>query len=102
VPEKYTLLEDAGTRDYLNWFQHYDVADLTAEVEAAGLTVIAVHGDVAGAPFEAGAPELFVAVRRPGAEPGWAESGRAEPGRAEPGRSAPDGPDREGPNRPTR
>lgn len=67
VLEKYTIVEAAGTREYLNWFQHYDVAGLTAEVEAAGLTVSAVHGDVAGAPFEASAPEFCVVVERPGA-----------------------------------
>jgi SAM-dependent methyltransferase len=67
VLEKYTIVEAGQTREYLNWFQHYDVASLTAEVEAAGLRVTAVHGDVAGATFDADAPEFAVEVRR--AEP---------------------------------
>ncbi len=65
VLEKYTIVEAAGSREYLNWFAHYDVAGLTAEVEAAGLTVSAVHGDVAGASFEASAPEFAVVVQQP-------------------------------------
>jgi SAM-dependent methyltransferase len=65
VLEKYTIVEEADVREYLNWFQHYDLASLTAEVEAAGLRVAAVHGDVAGGVFEAGAPEFAVEVRQP-------------------------------------
>jgi hypothetical protein len=64
VLEKYAIVEATGMREYLNWFAHYDVASLTAEVEAAGLTVSAVHGDVAGAPFEASAAEFCVVVGR--------------------------------------
>ncbi len=64
VLEKYTIVEPGETREYLNWFQHYDVASLTAEVEAAGLRVAAVHGDVAGAVFDAEAPEFAVVAGR--------------------------------------
>jgi SAM-dependent methyltransferase len=64
VLEKYTIVEPDAAREYFNWFQHYDVASLTAEVEAAGLRVDAIHGDVAGAPFEPSLPEFAVVVRR--------------------------------------
>ena len=83
VLEKYTIVEAAGSREYLNWFAHYDVAGLTAEVEAAGLTVSAVHGDVAGAPFEASAPEFAVVAAADGASPGPACPGRSCPGWSE-------------------
>jgi SAM-dependent methyltransferase len=65
VLEKYSIVEAGGVREFLNWFQHYDVGGLTAEVEAAGLQVSAVHGDVAGATFDEEAPEFAVEVRRP-------------------------------------
>jgi SAM-dependent methyltransferase len=65
VLERYTIVAAGERREYLNWFQHYDVASLTAEVEAAGLRVSAVHGDVAGTAFDAGAPEFAVVVRTP-------------------------------------
>ncbi len=65
VLEKYTIVEHDEVREYLNWFEHYDVASLTAEVEAAGLAVTAVHGDVAGEAFEPSAPEFAVVVQRP-------------------------------------
>ena len=65
VLEKYAIVEAAGMREYLNWFQHYDVASLTAEVEAVGLQVSAVHGDVAGAAFDANTPEFAVEVQQP-------------------------------------
>ncbi len=66
VLEKYTIVEESDVREYFNWFQHFDVASLTAEVEAAGLQVTAVHGDVAGSAFEESGPEFAVEVRRPG------------------------------------
>jgi SAM-dependent methyltransferase len=65
VLEKYVIVEATRTREYLNWFTHYDVASLTAEVEAAGLRVSAVHGDVTGATFDANAPEFAVIVQQP-------------------------------------
>jgi SAM-dependent methyltransferase len=66
VLEKYTIVEETAVREYLNWFQHFDVASLTAEVEVAGLRVAAVHGDVAGGTYEESAPEFAVEVRREG------------------------------------
>jgi SAM-dependent methyltransferase len=65
VLEKYTILQRDRLSEYFNWFAHYDVASLTAEVESAGLQVAAVHGDVAGEPFEESAPEFAVVVRLP-------------------------------------
>jgi SAM-dependent methyltransferase len=65
VLEKYTILERDRISEYFNWFAHYDVANLTAEVEAEGLQVSGVYGDVAGAAFDVSAPEFALAVQRP-------------------------------------
>jgi SAM-dependent methyltransferase len=63
--EKYTIVEEAGVSEYLSWFQHYDVASLTAEIEAAGLVVGEFVGDVAGEEFDESAPEFAVIARKP-------------------------------------
>jgi SAM-dependent methyltransferase len=67
VLEQYLIVERERSTEYYNWFQHYDVASLTAEVEAAGLVVDGVFGDVAGETFEPSLPEFAVVVRKPGA-----------------------------------
>jgi hypothetical protein len=63
--EKYTIVERGGVSEYLNWFQHYDLAGLTAEVERSGLVLERPVGDVAGEAFEETAPEFAVIARRP-------------------------------------
>jgi SAM-dependent methyltransferase len=73
VLEKYTIVEEAGVTEYLNWFQHYDVAALTAEIEAAGLVVDDFVGDVAGEAFDESAPEFAVIARKPSAGVGLAK-----------------------------
>ena len=65
VLEKYVIVERERISEYFNWFQHFDMASLTAEVEAAGLVVDAVFGDVAGATFEPSLPEFAMVVRKP-------------------------------------
>ena len=67
VLEKYFIVERDRSAEYFNWFQHYDVDSLRAEVKAAGLVVDEVYGDVAGEPFEASLPEFAVVVRKPSA-----------------------------------
>lgn len=63
VLEKYTIVEAEAVREYYNWFQHYDLDSLRAEIEAAGLALETAVGDVAGAEFEPTAPEFAVIVR---------------------------------------
>ena len=63
VLEKYTIVESDSRTEYFNWFQHYDVESLSAEIEAAGLVIDQVFGDVAGEPYEEVAPEFAVVVR---------------------------------------
>jgi SAM-dependent methyltransferase len=63
--EKYVIVERQRQTEYFNWFQHYSLASLTAEVESAGLVVSEAFGDVAGEPFDDALPEFAVVVRRP-------------------------------------
>ncbi len=63
--EKYYIVERDRQTEYFNWFQHYSLASLTAEVESAGLVVAESYGDVAGEPFDDSLPEFAVVVRRP-------------------------------------
>ncbi len=65
VLEKYVIVERDRRSEYFNWFQHYDLESLTAEVEAAGLLVDGVYGDVAGEEFGPSLPEFAVVVRKP-------------------------------------
>jgi SAM-dependent methyltransferase len=64
VLEKYVIIERDRQTEYFNWFQHYSLDSITAEVESAGLVVDEVFGDVAGEPFEASLPEFALVVRR--------------------------------------
>ena len=62
--EKYFIVESDRQTEYFNWFQHYSLDSLTAEVESAGLVVDEAFGDVAGEEFDDSLPEFAVVVRR--------------------------------------
>jgi SAM-dependent methyltransferase len=61
--EKYTIVQSSEVREYLNWFRHFDPASLRTEVEASGLRVETVLGDVAGAVYDDSEPEFAIVVR---------------------------------------
>ena len=63
--EKYVIVERERQTEYFNWFQHYSLESLTAEIESAGLVVDEAFGDVAGEDFDDSLPEFAVVVRRP-------------------------------------
>jgi SAM-dependent methyltransferase len=63
--EKYTIVEQGSITEYFDWFAHFDAAGLTREVEAAGLVLDQVLGDVAGEAFDPTLPEFAVVARRP-------------------------------------
>lgn len=65
VLERFLIVEAERETEYYNWFQHYSLASLTAEVASAGLRVEDAYGDVAGEPFEPSLPEFAVVVRTP-------------------------------------
>jgi len=66
VLEKYVIVEESGSAEYLNWFQHYDPDMLKAELAAAGLAIDSQLGDVAGAGYDVTLPEFAVVVRSSG------------------------------------
>lgn len=65
VLERFLIVEREKQTEYFNWFQHYSLESLTAEVESAGLIVEDVYGDVSGEPFEPSLPEFALVVRTP-------------------------------------
>ena len=65
VLERYLIVEPDRQTEYFNWFQHYSAASLRAEVEAAGLVVDELYGDVAGEPFDESLPEFAMVARTP-------------------------------------
>lgn len=67
VLERYTIVEPDRVTEHFDWFAHFDVAGLTAEVEAAGLVVDAVLGDVTGEPFDPSLLEFALVARLAGA-----------------------------------
>jgi SAM-dependent methyltransferase len=66
VLERYLIVERERQTEYFNWFQHFSVASLSAEVESAGLFVEDIYGDVTGEPFDASLPEFAMVARTPG------------------------------------
>ncbi|WP_206663621.1 SAM-dependent methyltransferase [Prescottella subtropica] len=58
--DKYEIVEQGGTRTYFNWTQFFTPGELTAELREAGLSVVEVLGDVAGAPYDPAAPQFAV------------------------------------------
>lgn len=64
--ERYTIVERDHSSEYYNWFAHFDVDSLRAEIRDAGLALDVVYGDVAGEAFDESGPEFAVVVRKPG------------------------------------
>jgi len=63
VLDKYTLVEQSGTRAVYNWLQYFTATGLEREFAAAGLAIEAFYADVAGSPFDADGPEFAVVAR---------------------------------------
>jgi len=62
--DKYTIIEPNRTREIYNWLQSFSPESLERELTAAGLEVVELLGDVAGAPYDSDAIE-FAAVVTP-------------------------------------
>lgn len=58
--DKYTIVERERTRTVYNWLQYFTPETLTEELQAAGLGVEELCGDVAGAPYDPQAGEFAV------------------------------------------
>ena len=61
--DKYTIVEAHRQREIYNWLQYFTPESLEREVQAAGLRVDDVYGDVAGSPYEPEAPEFAVVLK---------------------------------------
>jgi len=60
--DKYTLVEPTRTREIYNWLQSFSPASLEAELNNAGLEVVELRGDVAGAPYDPDSIQFSVIV----------------------------------------
>jgi len=63
--DKYTIVEEAGTRVVYNWLQYFSRESLEKEFEAAGFRVEAFYSDVAGSDFFPESPGLAIVALRP-------------------------------------
>ncbi len=61
--DKYTIVEQDRVRVVHDWLQYFSVEALKAEVEACGLAVEEVLGDVAGAALDPAAREFAIVAR---------------------------------------
>lgn len=65
VLDKFDIIEAERSRSIYNWLQHFDVVSITTELEACGLAVDGLYGDLTGAQFAADLREYcVVAVTR--------------------------------------
>jgi len=64
VLDKYTIVESGRTREVYNWLQYFSPEDLEKELAQCGLKMSAVHGDVAGAPYDPQAAEFAVVAQK--------------------------------------
>lgn len=60
VLDKYTIVEESGSRVIYNWLQYFSEEALTAELSAAGFRIEALYGDVAGTPYSGEQMEFAV------------------------------------------
>ena len=62
--DRYTIVERHRVRTVYSWCQHFSPEALADELEACGLEVEELLGDVAGAPYDPQADQFAVVVRR--------------------------------------
>jgi len=63
--DKYTIVEKGRQREIYNWLQYFTPESLEREVQASGLEIDELYGDVAGNPYIADATEFSVVLKRP-------------------------------------
>jgi len=63
--DKYTIVEKSRQREIYNWLQYFTPESLDREVQASGLKIDELYGDVAGGPYVADATEFAVVMKRP-------------------------------------
>jgi len=62
--DKYTIIEASRTWQVYNWLQYFRPKTLRVEIEACGLQVVELLGNVAGAPYDDTGTEFAVVVQR--------------------------------------
>jgi 2-polyprenyl-3-methyl-5-hydroxy-6-metoxy-1,4-benzoquinol methylase len=63
--DQYLVIEADGTLSvYRNWFQDFEIEGIVREVEAAGLVVKSVWGDLTGEPYSAGCEWIGLVVEK--------------------------------------
>ena len=65
VLDRYMITKDGRTREFWNWMHCLRLDQVTREIAGSGFELVDVHGDVAGAPFDAEAPTFAACVSRP-------------------------------------
>jgi len=65
ILDKYTIIEREQIRTIYNWLQYFDPEALCCELTQHGFVVETLHGDVAGAPFDAAGPEFTIIAAKP-------------------------------------
>ncbi len=63
--DKYTIIERDRQREIYNWLQYFTPQSLEQEAHIAGLEFDAVNADVAGNPYDSGAAEFAVVMKKP-------------------------------------
>ena len=58
--DKYTVIEESGTRSVYNWLQHFSKDSLIEEFERNGFRIEEVFSDVAGKVFESDSAEFAI------------------------------------------
>ena len=63
--DKYTIIEDAGTRIIYNWLQAFSKESLQREFTAQDFVIDGFYADVAGTAFDPESPDFAIIARRP-------------------------------------
>ncbi len=60
--DKYTIVEETGSRVVYNWLQFYTKSSLRAEFHAAGFAIADIYADVEGKALAPDSPEMAIAA----------------------------------------
>ena len=62
--DKYTIIEETGSRVVYNWLQHYSKDSLIKEFEDNGFKIENVYSDVAGTDYEPNSTEIAIIAKK--------------------------------------
>ena len=64
VLDKYTIIEEAGTREIYNWLQCFSMESYREELEENGFRLVESYADVAGADYKPDATQFAVVAKK--------------------------------------